>query len=69
MTQPSDLSAALEAIWQAYASASWRTDEPAALRLVQQRTDRLRALASQVDPESWPRTVRTYLWQLPENLP
>lgn len=69
MTQPADLSAALEAVWQAYASGSWRTDRPAALRLVGQRTEELRDLASQIDPEAWPRTVRTYLWRLPERPP
>lgn len=68
MTTRTDLSAALEDIWHAYASGSWRTNRPTALRLVQDRTDHLRALASQVDPESWPREVLTYLWRLPDRL-
>lgn len=68
MTGPHRLSDALDDVWAAYAAGSWRTDPDRALRRVQERTDRLRALAAQVDPEAWPPGVAAYLWRLPERL-
>ena len=69
MTAPSDLDAALERVWEVLATAPWRTRPKEAKRLFDAASDRLRRLASTVDPESWPRAVRTYLWRHPRRPP
>ena len=69
MTGPRELDGALQDVWTAYTSGSWRTDPDRSLDRVQDRTDRLRALAAQIDPEAWPPGVRAYLWRLPDRLP
>lgn len=66
MTAPAALSAALEDLWRTLANAPWITN-PRAAETSRQSTDlRLRELALSLDPESWPRAVRTHLWGHPD---
>ncbi len=67
MTAPAALAAALEDLWRTLASAPWITDPLAAEKSRQSADLRLRELAHSLDPESWPRAVRTYLWRHPDS--
>ncbi len=63
MTAPADLARALDTVWQVLVTAPWTTDPPQAERLLHTANARLHTLAAEVDPASWPRDVRTYLWR------
>ena len=69
MTSPADLSNALQRIWTVLATAPWTTRPDQAERdLAAARADLLDK-TSRLDPEAWPRAVRTYLWRPPEPSP
>ena len=67
MTSPSDLSAALNDVWTALATAPWQTNAPHAEKLLRTANLRLREISLSLDPESWPRDVATYLWRHPDH--
>ncbi len=69
MTSSSDLSAALNDVWTALATAPWQTNARHAEKLLRTANLRLRELSLGLDPESWPRDVSTYLWRHPDHPP
>ncbi len=66
ITSPADLSAALQRIWTVLATAPWTTHPHQAERELAAAHRDLLDKTSSLDPEAWPRPVRTYLWRPPD---
>lgn len=69
MTTPDDLTDAYEAFIASLVTELWQLQPARALARSEALRSALRIAAAELDPETWPASVRTLLWRPPGHQP